>query len=309
MRSLLATLALAAVTMPAAAQQMPPHAGHPQDERPADPHAGHGGEPRPPASREHGASRHAQAPAGAPPDAAFAGPHHAADSLFDPAAMARARRHLRAEHGGMRAWSVLVDALEATVRDAGSDYAWEAQGWYGGDVNKLWIKTEGEQSFGEAAEEAEVQALWSRALTPWFDLQAGFRYDWRPEPERAHLALGIHGLMPYRFEVDAAMFLSEDGDLSVRLEAEYDLLLTQRLVLQPRGEVEGGFSDVPEVRVGSGFSRVELGLRLRYEAMPALAPYAGLEWERQLGQTADLARKAGERTNEVFVVAGVNFWF
>ena len=306
MRSLLAMFALAAVAMPAAAQQTPPpHAGHPQEERPPDPHAGHGGDSMPAAPGGYGAGPHA----GAPPEAAFAGPRHAADLLFDPGAMAQARRQLRAEHGGMRAWSLLVDTLEVPVGDGGSDYAWKVQGWYGSDVDKLWIKTEGEQSLGEAAEEAEVQALWSHALTTWFDVQAGFRYDWRPEPERAHLALGIHGLLPYRFEADAAMFLSEDGDLSARLEAEYDLLLTQRLVLQPRGEVEGGFSDVPEVQVGSGFSRLELGLRLRYELRPELAPYAGVEWERQLGKTADLARETGARTNEIIVVAGVNFRF
>lgn len=297
MRAVLAMLALAAVTLPAGAQQVNPHADHRQEEQPEDPHAGHDARP------------HLAPPAGAPPEAAFAGPLHAADLLFDPDAMEEARRQLRAEHGGMRAGTVVVDRLEAPIGDGGSDYAWDVQGWYGGDVDKLWLKTEGEQSFGEGVEEAEVQALWSHALTPWFDLQAGFRYDWRPEPERAHLAFGIHGLMPYRFEVDAAAFLSEDGDLSARLEAEYDLLVTQRLLLQPRTEIEFGFTNVPEVQVGSGVSQLELGLRLRYELLPEFAPYLGVQWERRLGRTADLARQAGARTNELFVVAGVNLWF
>jgi copper resistance protein B len=140
-------------------------------------------------------------------------------------------------------------------------------------------------------------------------VQAGFRYDWRPEPERAHLALGIHGLMPYLFEVDAAVFLSEDGDLSARVEAEYDLLVTQRLVLQPRAEVEAAFTDVPEVQVGSGVSHLELGARLRYQVTPEVAPYAGIHWTRRFGQTADFARLAGEDTNEFFVVAGASFRF
>ena len=302
-------LALAAVATPAAAGQPPPHDPHSHAEPPADPHAGHGEDPGPAAPGEDSASPQPEMPAGTPPEAAFAGPRHAADLLFDPAGMAQARQQLRAEHGGMRAWSLVVERLEVPLGGGGSDYAWEVQGWYGGDVDKLWIKTEGEQSLGDAAEEAEVQALWSHALTTWFDVQAGFRYDWRPEPERAHLALGIHGLMPYRFELDAALFLSEDGDPSARVAAEYDLLLTQRLVLQPRGEVEAAFSDVPELQVGHGFSRLELGLRIRYELRPELAPYAGVEWERQLGQTADIARESGARTNEVFVVAGVYFRF
>ena len=306
----MAMLALAAVAVPAAGQQRtPPEDGHPQQERPADPHAGHGEAPLPAAPTGHGASPHPEPPAGAPPDAAFAGPRHAADLLFGPGAMAKARRHLRAEHGGMRAWSLVVDNLEAPLGEDGSDYAWEVQGWYGSDVDKLWIKTDGEQRLGEAAEQAEVQALWSHALTTWFDVQAGFRYDWRPEPERAHLVLGIHGLMPYLLEADAALFLSEDGDWSVRLEAEYDLLVTQRLVLQPRAEVEAASANVPELRIGSGVSHLELGLRLRYEVLPAFAPYAGVKWERLLGRTADSARQAGVRTNDLFVVAGVNFWF
>ena len=309
MKRLLPLLALAAAAAPAMAQQVNPHAGHPQAEQPADPHAGH-------SQAEEPADPHAghdaappAAPAGVAPEAALAGPRHAADLLFGADAMAGARRQLRAEHGGMRAGSLVVDRLEAPIGDGGSDYAWDVQGWYGGDVDKLWFKSEGEQNFGEAAEEAEVQALWSHAVTAWFDVQAGLRYDWRPEPGRAHLVVGLHGLMPYRFEVDAAAFLSEDGDVSARLEVEYDMLVTQRLVLQPRAEVEAALTDVPEVQVGSGVSHVELGLRLRYEVLPEFAPYAGLQWERQLGQTADLARQAGDPTNELFVVAGVNFRF
>src|SRR3546814_463397 len=192
---------------------------------PTDPHAGHdmgtkaGSAPTPP-----------KAP---PPPAAFSGPKHAGDTLFDPSAMAGAREQLRAEQGEMRTYRVMVDQLEARIHDGRDGYLWDAQGWYGGDINKLWIKTEGEGSFGEKLEEAEVQALWSRAITPWFDFQAGLRYDFRPEPERGHLVLGLQGLVPYQFEVDAAAFVSDEGDVSARFEAEYDLLITQRLILQP----------------------------------------------------------------------------
>lgn len=308
MRTLLAMLALTTATAPAGAQQVDPHAGH-QEERqpsshagqrqapqPTDPHAGHGLDYPPP-------------PAGAPPEPAFSGPRHAADLLFDPAAMADARRQLRYEHGGMPAGGLVVERLETQLGDDGSDYAWDAQGWYGGDIDRLWIKTEGEQSFGEAAQQGELQALWSHAFTPWFDLQAGLRYDWRPEPERAYVVLGVQGLMPYRFELDAALFLSDEGDASARFEAGYDLLLTQRLVLQPRAEVEVALREVPELRVGSGIGNLELGLRLRYEVAPELAPYAGIHWERRLGETADLARRAGAGTHDLFMVAGVKFWF
>lgn len=310
MRTLVAMLALAAVTAPAGAQEAEQHAGHREAERAADPPAAHGADPQAgQAHSGHGQASHPAAPAGTPPEAAFSGPRHAADLLFDPAAMARARRQLRMEHGGMRSRGLAVERLEMPIGGGGRDYAWAAQGWYGGDRDRLRIKTEGEGGFGEAADAAELQLLWSRAVTPWFDVQAGARYDWRPEPGRGYFVLGVQGLMPYRFEVDAAAFVSGDGDLSARIEAEYDLLITQRLVLRPRAEVRFASEDVPELRIGSGISSVDVGLRLHYELAPELAPYAGIHWERQLGETADFARSRGGGTHDRFVVAGVSFWF
>lgn len=286
-----------------------PHADHQPKPPPADAHTSHGAN-TPPADPHADHGKSGQSPGGArPPDAAFSGPRHAADRVFDPALMADARAELRAEHGGMNAYALLVDRLEIPIGDAGSDYAWEAQAWYGGDINKAWIKSEGEGRFGSQAEAAELQALWSRAFTPWFDLQAGVRYDWGPEPGRAYLVLGLQGLMPYLFEVDAAAFLSEEGDFSARFEAEYDLRVTQRLVLQPRAELEIAAQDVPELGIGSGISDVELGVRLRYVATPELAPYAGVQWQRKLGPTADFARLAGDDADEFFVLAGASFRF
>lgn len=223
--------------------------------------------------------------------------------------MADAREELRDEQGGIRAYQVLIDRLEWPVADKREAGLWDAQAWYGGDIDKLWLKSEGEGEFGEAVEEAEIQALWSHAVTPWFDFQAGVRYDFRPEPERAHLVLGLQGLVPYLFEVDAATFVSDEGDVSARIEAEYELLITQRLILQPRAEVELALQEVPELGIGSGFNHVELGLRLRYEIRREIAPYLGLQWERTLGETADFARAAGEDTNDLFFLAGINFWF
>ncbi|WP_137390400.1 copper resistance protein B [Rhodoligotrophos defluvii] len=310
---------------PAAAD---PHAGHDMGTMqpaapagPTDPHAGHGMgtmQPAAPASPADPHGGHGMGPEAGPapvlpeappPPAAFSGPRHAADMLFDPSDMARAREDLRVEQGGATNYRVMVDQLEARIHDGRDGYLWDAQGWYGGDIDKLWIKTEGEGSFGEKTEEAEVQALWSRAITPWFDFQAGIRYDFRPDPERGHLVLGLQGLVPYEFEVDAAAFVSDEGDVSARFEAEYDLLITQRLILQPRAEVNLAAQEVRELGIGSGINDIELGLRLRYEFAREFAPYVGVEWERKLGETADFARDEGEGVDDLFFVTGVRIWF
>lgn len=304
MRTLLALLPLVALAAPAGAQQVSSHAGHPEVRQPADPHAIHGMGRQP--AESHGTCCRSHA---APPEAAFSGPRHAADRLFGPAAMAAARRQLRSGHGGMPAYGLLVERFEMPIGEGGSGYAWQARAWYGSDADRIRIRTEGEGRFGEAAEAAEVQALWSHALTPWFDVQAGVRYDWRPEPDRGYAVLGLHGLMPYRFEVDAAAFLSERGDLSVRLEAEYDVLITQRLVLRPAIEVEMASQDVHDLGIGRGISRIEAGLRLRYAIAPELAPYVGVQWERRPGGTADRAQAAGMDRSDLSMIAGVSFWF
>lgn len=319
MRALLIGLLAAAAATPAFAQ----HAGHtmPMQAPAADPHAGHDmrtmqpAAPPPPAGPHAGHEMGTEAgsaptpPKAPPPPAAFSGPRHAADMLFDPSAMAGAREQLRAEQGAFKTYSVLIDQLEARIHDGRDGYLWDAQGWYGGDIDKLWIKTEGQGSFGEKTEEAEVQALWSRAITPWFDVQAGLRYDFRPDPERGHLVLGLQGLVPYQFEVDAAAFVSHEGDVSARLEAEYDLLITQRLILQPRAEINLAVQEVRELGIGSGVSEVDLGLRLRYEFAREFAPYVGVQWARKLGETADFARDAGESVEDLFLVTGVRLWF
>lgn len=292
-------------------QAADPHAAHRTEGQAEDPHAAHGteGQAEDPHAG-HGVDEEGPTPTGAPaPEAAYSGPRHAADALFGPAEMDRARQVLRHEHGAMTTHGVLVDRLETVLESGRDGYVWDAQGWYGSDLDKLWIKTEGEGRFGGPAEEAELQVLWSRAVTPWFDAQAGVRYDFRPDPGRAHLVLGLQGLMPYLFEVDAAAFVSEEGDVSARLEAEYDLRVTQRLVVQPRAELELAVQDVPELGIGSGVNDLELGLRLRYEVVPELAPYVGLEWTRSFGETADFARAEGEDTSDMVFVAGATFWF
>jgi copper resistance protein B len=263
-----------------------------------------------PAPAVPGSAPAAAPPVAPPPPEALGGPENAADTVWDPKLMASKRAtELIAMHGAFRGSMVLLDRFEYRAVDGRDGYAWDGEGWYGGDYDRLWVKTEGEGVFGEAVEAAEVQALYSRAIDPWFNLQAGIRYDIRPEPDRAHLVVGIQGLAPYWFEVDAAAFLSDEGDLTARLEAEYDQRLTNRLILQPRVELDLAAQDVPEIGIGAGLSSIEAGLRLRYQIEPEFAPYVGVQYERRLGDTADFARAAGEEAGGWALLVGLRSWF
>lgn len=192
--------------------------------------------------------------------------------------------------------------------EADEHVLWDIQGRYGGDYHRLWWKTEGTLEDG-STEDAELQLLYSRAWTAYFDLQFGIRYEDFESADRLSIVAGTQGMAPYRFEVDAAAFLSEDGDLSVRAEVERDLMLGGRLILQPRAELQVAFSDVPEIGVGSGVSELSVGLRLRYEYTRKLAPYIGVEWESAFGDTADILEAAGLESDEASFVVGVRFWF
>ena len=169
-----------------------------------------------------------------------------------------------------------------------SELVWDGQGWIGGDYNKLWLKIEGNDDHGE------LQALFSRAVSPFFDLQIGLRHDFDPRPSRTHAVIGVQGIAPYWFEIDAAAFISDEGDVSARFEVEYDLLLTQRLILQPRFELNAGFGSVDELGLGSGVRDTDLSLRLRYEVRRKIAPYIGVQWNKSYGDTADVRRIAQE---------------
>lgn len=235
---------------------------------------------------------------------------HPADDHYDPTAMAKARAALKSGHGSQINTLVMVERLEYHSNDGDPLAVWEAQGWVGGDARKLWFKTEGEyEADHERFEEAEVQALYSQAITPFWDLQAGARHDIKPEPSRTYAVVGAQGVAPYWFEIDGQLFLSDEGDLSARLEAEYEFRLTQRLMLQPRIELNGAFSDDEELGVGSGLSTFEAGLRLRYEILREFAPYVGVSWNRAFGKTEDFIRAEGEDSDQVSWVAGIRFWF
>jgi copper resistance protein B len=214
----------------------------------------------------------------------------------------------------MRFNYVILDRLEFSSGKAPDALTWDAQGWYGGDYNKLWWKAEGDtQLSGRAEGEGELQTLYSRLIAAFWDVQAGLRYDWAWSPgkdsNRAYAVLGLEGLAPYWFEIEPAFFLSENGELSARLSATYEILLTQRIVLQPRLDLNAAFSDAPEFSVGSGFNDVEIGLRLRYEISRQVAPYLGVAWKRQLGKTADLTRAAGDSVKDVRFVIGIRVWW
>jgi copper resistance protein B len=243
------------------------------------------------------------------PAGAVSGPPHAADLLFDPAEMAAAREQLRVENGDVRTTAVIIDQLETTFADGESGYAWDAQGWSGGDINRFWWKSEGEGAFGDGVEEAEVQALYSRAIRPFFDVQTGVRQTYRPEGDRTDLVLGIQGLAPYWFEVDAAAFLSTKGELTARAEAEYDQRITQKWIVQPRAEVVLSAEDIPELSIGSGLSSLQLGVRVRYEIRKEFAPYIGVEWTRRFGDTRDFLEAEGRSAEETRLVVGIRTWF
>ena len=203
---------------------------------------------------------------------------------------------------------VMIDQIEVRATDGPDPWVLDAQAWIGQDLNKFWLKLEGEYLDGKT-EEAEVQALYSRAVAPYWDLQLGWRHDIRPEPSRDWLAIGFEGLAPYWFEIDAAAFIGESGQLGVRLEGEYEWMLTQRWVLSPEMELNLHTRNDERTGTGSGLSDLELGLRLRYEIRREFAPYVGVNWTRKFGNTADFARAEGEDTNDVQIVAGVRVWF
>lgn len=242
------------------------------------------------------------APAPAPPSDWYA------DRIFPKAEMDHARHAMMVESGGLLVGYTSLD-LEYQSRKGHDGYSWNGEVWYGGDINRLTIKSEGEGAFGEGLEGTETQVLYSRAIGPYFNAQAGVRQDFGPGADRTYATIGFEGLAPYWFEVEGALFLSDKGDLLGRFEAEYDQRITQKLVLQPAAEVSFALQDVPESAIGSGVSDVALGLRLRYEIVKEFAPYVGVEWSRKLGDTARFARTAGEGVESTSLVIGVRTWF
>lgn len=277
----------------------------------ADPHAGHdmSGMTDPSAAPQDGQAETMGPPP--LPDHETAAPappaDHLADKVFDPAAMDRARAVLRQEHGGAQASQVMANLLEYQARSGGDGYHWDGEAWFGGDLNRLVLKSEGEGD-RHGVEAGEIQALYSRAVGLYTDLQVGVRQDVEPK-SRTYATVGFETLLPYWIEAGGALFLSSKGDLLGRAEGAIDWRLTQRLILQPRAELNFAARNIPETATGSGLSDGELGLRLRYEVRREFAPYVGVTWARRFGRTADYARAQDREVSDTSFVVGLRAWF
>lgn len=200
-----------------------------------------------------------------------------------------------------------LDQLEWRGGEGADALAWDGQAWYGNDYHKLRLKSEGERTDGDYEGRAEL--LWDRILDRWWNVQAGVRHDFGEGPARSWLAAGVQGLAPYWFGIEATLYVGEEGRTAARFAGEYDLLITQRLILQPEIELDLHGKDDARNGIGSGLSQTETGLRLRYELRREFAPYVGVSWTRFYGETADLARAAGRDQSEVRFVAGLRAWF
>jgi copper resistance protein B len=202
----------------------------------------------------------------------------------------------------------IFNQLEGRWNGSNTEFRWEGQGWVGTDYDKLWIKSEGTLSNG-TVDDGQQQFLYDRAITTYFDLQGGLRSDIDSRPTRNWAAFGIQGLAPYFFDLEVTGFVSGEGHLAAKLEASYDVLLTQRLILQPQVELNLYSKADPVRLVGAGFSDIDTGLRLRYEFSRKFAPYIGVVYQGKFGQTANLARQASESTGDFRFVFGVRTWF
>ena len=246
-------------------------------------------------------------PAGnaAPPPVPVA---NAADAFYDSSAMAMGRHHLKEFHGGQKLFQLMNNVMEYQARKGRDGYEWDSEAWYGGDIKRLWLKSEGEGASG-VIERVEVQALYSHAIDPYFNLQAGLRYDFKPNPSRVYATVGLEGLAPSFFELEGALFLSNKGELMARAEGSYDQRITQRLILQPRVELNFAAQNSREIGVGSGLSDAEVGVRLRYDIRREFSPYVGVQYQRAFGAARRYLREDGERAGGWEFVAGIRTWF
>ena len=204
--------------------------------------------------------------------------------------------------------AVIVDRLESVNSSDNSALNYDVQAWYGRTFDRATLKAEGEVDAGKL-QDSRTELLWSHAIATYWDTQAGVRHDTGVDPDRTWLAVGVQGLAPYWFDIEATAYLGDQGRSALRFAATYDMLFTQKLILQPRLETSLYGKSDPARQIGSGLSGATAGLRLRYEFTRQFAPYIGVEWAGKLGQTADLARAAGTSTDDTRWVAGVRMWF
>lgn len=207
----------------------------------------------------------------------------------------------------------LFDNFENEAGNSPNAFRYDFLGWYGGDVNRLWLKSEGRQNVARGEGGVEVQALYGRLISPFYDLQVGIRVDdlhgGKPSGSRAFGVLALQGFSQYRFDVEPALFVDQKGNVSARFTGTYEILITQRLVMQPRLEINFAAQDVPRFGIGRGLSDLETGARVRYEFRREFAPYVGFSFSHSYQGTADYARRAGENIHSLSFVAGVRFWW
>lgn len=202
----------------------------------------------------------------------------------------------------------VFNRLEGWNAGPGTGMQWEAASWIGTDLNRLWLRTEGEGRDGRLGN-ADLEVLYGHSVSPWWDVLAGVRHDFKPGASQDFLAFGVQGMAPYKFDIAATGYVGQAGQTSARIEADYELLLTNRLVLQPLVEVNLFGQTDARRGTGAGLSTIEAGLRLRYEITRRFAPYVGVVQERAYGATARLRHTDGEDANETRIVAGVRIWF
>lgn len=204
--------------------------------------------------------------------------------------------------------AVQIDNLEVIRSDGDTVVPYDIEGWFGQTYDRVVLKAEGDVESGDVAD-ARTELLWGHAIAAYWDTQVGVRYDSGAGPDRKWLAAGVEGLAPYWFDLEVTGYFGESSRTALRVDASYDMLMTQRLVLQPRLEMNVYGKDDLQRGLGSGLSDVTLALRLRYEFRRELAPYVGIEWVNQYGGTEDLSRAAGLDPSDARLTLGLRFWF
>nr|WP_039883804.1 copper resistance protein B [Achromobacter piechaudii] len=256
-----------------------------------------------PASRDDAHTDHAGAPADSPPVGSLPSSDGAAERGYDSYGI---HPHMM---DNAPAWQVLFDKFGVSRnRDGQNALQWDGRYWYGTATDRLLLKSEGERESGGGSQ-GKVEAFWSHAVSPFWDLQLGARRDIGTGPKRNWAAIGIEGVLPYNVELETTAYVGASGRTALALKAEYDLLLTQRLIFTPELEASLYGKSDPARGVGSGLSSGSLSLRLRYEVTREFAPYIGVSFDRKFGQTARYASDAGDSRSQTALIAGVRFWF
>lgn len=303
--ALAAAFALALWPAPSRGQGAPPPDARGEASRQVQAHTGHTSDRAKPTPAAAGEENHSAQVENPPPQALPLGvpPITDADRA---AAFPDVEGH--SVHDKAVNYFVLFDQLEWLDNEGHGGVSWDNKGWMGGDRDRFWFRTEGSGDHGRIGG-AQAHLLYGRALARWWDLVVGVRQDVRPGRAQTWAAVGVQGLAPYWFEVEATAYVGASGRTQIRLETEYELLLTNRLILQPLVEVEIYGKSDPERGIGAGLSTADAGLRMRYELRREIAPYVGVTWSRKFFGTTDFAKAAGNRSEGARLALGVRLWF